>query len=86
MFYSEHWPDSYQGPAEADLRELINRAIRKLQRLNSQPSDGACLRKTFVKCEPFDTLRRIGMNWSIESSDGSGRSVLRACVYGSKQS
>ena len=76
MFYCEHWPDSYQGPAEADLRELINRAIRKLQRLNSQPTDGACSRKTFVKCEPYDTLRRIGMNWSIGAADGSGSSVF----------
>lgn len=76
MFYCEHWPDSYQGPDEGDLRELINRAIRKLQRLNSQPSDGACSRKTFVKCEPYDTLRRSGMTWSIEPTDGSGSNIF----------
>jgi Phosphotransferase enzyme family len=74
MYYCEHWPDSYQGPGEDDLRELINRAIRKLQRLNSQANDGACSRKTYMSCEPYDTLRRIGMNWSIESTDG--RSVF----------
>ena len=74
MYYCEHWPDSYQGPGEDDLRELINRAIRKLQRLNSQANDGACSRKTYMSCEPYDTLRRSGMNWSIESTDG--RSVF----------
>jgi hypothetical protein len=74
MFYCEHWPDSYQGPSEDDLRELINRAIRKLQRLNSQANDGACSRKTYVSCEPYDTLRRIGMRWSVEGMDG--RSVF----------
>lgn len=76
MFYCEHWPDSYQGPDEDDLRELINRSIQKLQRLNAQPNDGACTRKTFLKCEPYETLRRIGMDWTVQPCDGSGGSVF----------
>ena len=76
MFYREHWPGPYQGPCEAELRELINRAIQKLKRLNSRPSDGACSRKTFIECEPYETVGRTGMIWSIEHSGGGENSVF----------
>ena len=77
MFYCEHWPQDYQGPNESDLKELINRAIRKLKRLNSQVSDNACLQKTFTKCEPYETLSRTGMKWSIEPLGRNGGCVFQ---------
>lgn len=76
MFYCEHWPASYQGPDEDELRELINRAIRKLQRLNATPNDGLCTRKTFVYCEPYQSVSRVGMHWNIQPHDGAGGSVF----------
>ena len=75
MFYREHHP-TYQGPSEDDLKELITRAIRKLQKLNKQPSDGACPPKTFLECEPYETLRKNGITWSIQNSEPAGGSVF----------
>ncbi|MDR3620568.1 MAG: phosphotransferase [Paludisphaera borealis] len=75
IFYHEHHPP-YGGPSETDLKELINRATQKLRRLNSKASDGACSRKTFIECEPYDKLRRIGINWSIGNADRGGESVF----------
>jgi hypothetical protein len=70
-FYCEHY-STYAGPSEADIKELINRAIRKLKKLNSQPSDGACPPKTFLTCETYETLLHNGITWSIQDS-GEGR-------------
>ena len=77
MFYCEHWPANYQGPNEADLKELINRAIRKLKKLNSQPYDNSCSEKTIVKFEPYETLSRIEMKWFIEPLSRHGESVFQ---------
>jgi hypothetical protein len=76
MFYSEHAPNSYQGPDEQELRELVKRAIRKLQRLNAQPNDGAFSRKTYTVCEPYESLRRIGINWDVRHGEGSNGSAF----------
>ncbi|MHB1557460.1 MAG: phosphotransferase [Isosphaeraceae bacterium] len=76
MFYGEHWPGEYRGPSEADLRQLVIRAIRKLQRLNRQVNDGGCKPKTHVLFEPYETLRGNGVNWKIGHSDGSDGSVF----------
>ena len=76
MFYCEHWPDSYQGPNEQELRELIDRAIRKLQRLNSQQNDGGFSQKTYIACEPYKSLRRVGIEWKIGHCDGTEGSVF----------
>lgn len=72
MFYSEHWPGDYNGPDENELRQLIGRAIRKIQRLNGQANDGACEPRAFVLCEPYETLRRAGLTWKVGYLDGSG--------------
>jgi len=76
MYYCEHWPDSCQGPNEEELRELVKRAIRKLQRLNAQRNDGVFSPKTFVACEPFESLRRVGINWNVTDCDASGGSAF----------
>lgn len=76
MFYCEHWPESYIGPDENELRELVNRAIRKLQRLNAVQNDNHCKNKTYVFCEPYQSVSRLGMHWNIEPCDGGGGSVF----------
>lgn len=75
MFYCEHWGD-YQGPSEDDLRELIKRTIKKLQRLNSQPGDGMHKPLAFLQIEPYRTLRTQGHEWKIGHSDGSDGSIF----------
>ena len=76
MFYSEHLSGEYRGPNEEGLRQLIGRAIFKLQKLNSQDNDGACTPQSHVQCEPFETLRQLGMTWNVGHSDGSDGSVF----------
>lgn len=76
MYYCEHRTESYQGPDENELRELVNRAIRKLQRLNAVHNDNHCKNKTNVFCEPYQSISRLGMHWNIEPCDGAGGSVF----------
>ncbi len=77
MFYSELWPDPYQGPCETDLRTLIARSIDKLDRLNRQPNDGGCSPKIFLKCGHFDTVSQTGLKWYIEHLSGEGNIVYK---------
>jgi len=76
MFYGEHWPGDYRGPSEDDLRQLVTRAIRKLQRLNRQANDGGCEPRTHVLFEPYETLHGKGVTWKVGHSDGSEGSVF----------
>ena len=76
LFYSEHYASPYTGPAESDLVDLIDRAVRKLQRLNQQPSDGACASRAGIATDTLETLQRDGVTWSISPCDGSGGNVL----------
>jgi hypothetical protein len=69
--YGEHWREGYRGPAEADLCQLIDRAIAKLERLNRQPcTDGAVPSLAWIGLDTLEVTLRRGLRWSILDVDG----------------
>ena len=81
----EHWPGPYQGSERSRFKELINRAIRKLQRLNAKPNTVLAHARLSSSARPYETLRRIGMMVNMGHSGGSGNSVFEFVDMAAKE-
>ena len=84
VFYLEHYPP-YTGPDESELKELINRAIRKLKRLNSQDNDRECARRIAIECSTFADMRNLGMDWTFRQSPDLNERVFDLALMASRR-